>query len=307
VFRHLVAQPDRVAAAEHRLRHADGHYVDIESVGVNLLNNPAVNGIVITSRDVSRRRRVEKMLSLVTSATDQSHDGVLISTGDRSHPEIVYVNSALLALTGFEEHELIGRTPHIFDGPGMADTIIERIETSLDTGSNLRFEVVNRSRDGREHPLEISIAPLKDESGRTTNFVLLCRDITEERKVEAERLQLEAALRQALKMEAVGTLAGGIAHDFNNVLLPMMMLTQLTINRLPPESRERQDLGRVLSAQKRAKSLVGQILAFSRGSSGEYGDVELAAICHETMTLLRASLPATVTLIESIRPRSSRC
>src|SRR5258706_3571947 len=102
-------------------------------------------------------------------------------------------------------------------------------------------------------------------------------------------------------MEAVGTPAGGIAHDFNNVLLPMMVVTQLTVHRLPADSRERLDLQRVLAAQKRAKALVGQILAFSRGSSGEYVEVDLGAICRETLHLLRASLPSSVGLSDELR------
>jgi PAS domain S-box-containing protein len=302
VFKYLAAQPNRVAAAEHRLRHAEGHYVFMESIGVNLLGNPGVQGIVVNSRDVTRRRRVEEQLRLVTSAVDQSLDGVMIATApiDQPTPEIVYVNPSLLGLTGYEEHELTGASPAVVGGPGAAATVIEQIGLCLQSGENSRFEVVSKAKDGRQYPMAVQVVPLKDDNGQITHFVIICRDVTDEREAESEREQLEATLRQALKMEAVGTLAGGIAHDFNNVLLPMMMLTQLTLNRLPADSRERLDLGRVLAAQKRAKALVGQILAFSRGSSGEYIEVDLAAICRETLQLLRASLPATVNLVDRL-------
>ncbi|MEJ0069629.1 MAG: PAS domain S-box protein [Pseudomonadota bacterium] len=302
VFKYLAAQPNRVAAAEHRLRHAEGHYVFMESIGVNLLGNPGVHGIVLNSRDVTRRRRVEEQLRLVTSAVDQSLDGVMIATApiDQPAPEIVYVNPALLGLTGYEEHELTGASPAIVGGPGAAAAVLEQVNLCLQSGENSRFEVVSKAKDGRQYPMAVQVVPLKDDNARITHFVIICRDVTDERDAESERERLEATLRQALKMEAVGTLAGGIAHDFNNVLLPMMMLTQLTLNRLPPESRERLDLGRVLAAQKRAKALVGQILAFSRGSSGEYVEVDLAAICRETLHLLRASLPATVNLVDRL-------
>lgn len=304
IIRYVGAQPNRVAALEHRLRHADGHYVEIESIGINLLGNSGVAGIVVNSRDVTRRRRIEEMLRLVTTATDQSTDGVLITTselGERG-PEIVYVNPALGRLAGREEHELIGQTPEIFDLEGVAQTMLEHMRQSGELDSPARFELRGLCRAGRQAPLELVATPLRDENGRPTHFVIIVRDITDARNAEADRQRLEATLRQALKMEAVGTLAGGIAHDFNNVLLPMMMLTQLTINRLPAGGRERSDLERVLAAQKRAKSLVGQILAFSRGSSGEYVDVDLMDICRETMTLLRASLPSTVTLVDRLEP-----
>jgi PAS domain S-box-containing protein len=302
VFKYLAAQPNRVAAAEHRLRHADGQYVDMESIGVNLLGNPAVQGIVLNSRDVTRRRRVEEQLRLVTSAVDQSLDGIMIATAplDQPAPEIVYVNPALLALTGFPEHQLVGASPAIIGGSAAAAIVLEQVNLCLQSGENSRFEVASRARDGRQYPMAVQVVPLKDDNARIAHFVIICRDVTDERAAETERERLEATLRQALKMEAVGTLAGGIAHDFNNVLLPMMMLTQLTLNRLPPDSRERLDLGRVLAAQRRAKALVGQILAFSRGSSAEYVEVDMAAICRETLHLLRATLPATVTLVEQL-------
>jgi PAS domain S-box-containing protein len=274
----------------------------MESIGVNLLGNPGVHGIVVNSRDVTRRRRVEEQLRLVTSAVDQSLDGVMIATAptDQPTPEIVYVNPALLALTGYEEHELTGASPAIVGGSGAAAAVLEQVNLCLQSGENSRFEVISQAKDGRQYPMAVQVVPLKDDNARITHFVIICRDVTDERDAESERERLEATLRQALKMEAVGTLAGGIAHDFNNVLLPMMMLTQLTLNRLPVDSRERLDLGRVLAAQKRAKALVGQILAFSRGSSGEYVDVDLAAICRETLHLLRASLPATVNLVDRL-------
>jgi PAS domain S-box-containing protein len=302
IMRYLMGQPNRVAASEHRLRHADGRYIAIESLGVNLLDNPAVRGIVINSRDVTRRRRVEELLRLVTSAVDQAHDGVLITTAPPSdaQPQIVYVNPALITMTGLAEHELIGASPAIFDTGRDPPHVLAEIRECLAAGANRRFTFQFHTRDRRDIPIELHITALKDENGHVTHFVSFWRDITEQRQAESERERLEATLRQALKMEAVGTLAGGIAHDFNNVLLPMMMLTQLTISRLPADSRERQDLTRVLMSQKRAKSLVGQILAFSRGSSGEYGEVDLRAICQETLNLLRATLPATVTLLDRL-------
>ncbi|MBI3513675.1 MAG: PAS domain S-box protein, partial [Proteobacteria bacterium] len=300
IFKYLAAQPNRVAAVEHRLRHAEGHYVFMESIGVNLLGNRAVQGIVVNSRDVTRRRRIEEMLRLVTSAVDQSLDGVLIATAAEPTPQIVYVNPALVGLTGYQEIELIGATPAIVGGVGAADTMLERLASCLATGEDRSFEIAAKAKDGRPYPMAVQAVPLKDDNGRITHFVAICRDVTDERRAEAERERLETTLRQALKMEAVGTLAGGIAHDFNNVLLPMMMLTQLTLNRLAPDSRERMDLARVFAAQKRAKALVGQILAFSRGSSGEYVDVDLAAICRETLHLLRATLPSTVSLVDQV-------
>ena len=106
--------------------------------------------------------------------------------------------------------------------------------------------------------------------------------------------RLEKQLRQAQKMEAIGTLAGGIAHDFNNVLMAVMGYTQLAIDQLPNESSIRTDLKEVITAGERARDLINQILTFSRQVEQEYRPLDVRIVFKEAVKLLRASLPATI-------------
>ena len=94
--------------------------------------------------------------------------------------------------------------------------------------------LVNRRKDGRLYHEEATISPVKDASGKITNFVAVKRDIT-------EHLQLSKQLQQAQKMEAVGTLAGGIAHDFNNLLQVVLGYSELVLadEDLPDRLEER--------------------------------------------------------------------
>jgi signal transduction histidine kinase/CheY-like chemotaxis protein len=111
---------------------------------------------------------------------------------------------------------------------------------------------------------------------------------------EAEREGLEAKLRQAQKLEAVGRLAGGIAHDFNNLLVPMLVYTEDVRHDLTPESPAWQKLGEVLQSAERARSLVQRILMFSRRTVVARTPVRVDAIVREAGSLLRAAVPPMV-------------
>jgi PAS domain S-box-containing protein len=119
-------------------------------------------------------------------------------------------------------------------------------------------------------------------------------DLTDRKKAERERALLENQLRQAQKMEAIGTLAGGIAHDFNNILGAVIGYTELAMTYFEKDDIPRKYMDRVLSAGNRAKNLVQQILSFSRQDEKEKKPVELAPLVKESMKLLRATLPATI-------------
>lgn len=117
---------------------------------------------------------------------------------------------------------------------------------------------------------------------------------------EEERRALEAQLRQAQKMEAIGTLAGGIAHDFNNILAAILGYTELAKQKMIPESEPDHCLVQVLRATYRAKELVRQILAFSRKGEQEMKSMRIQCVVKEALKLLRASLPASIEIQQRI-------
>ncbi len=111
-----------------------------------------------------------------------------------------------------------------------------------------------------------------------------------------ERKRLEAQLRQAQKMEAIGTLAGGIAHDFNNILTAILGYTELALNDIRQDRAAWRYLQEVRKAGQRAKTLVQQILTFSRRTEQARTPVQLPRLVEEALTLLRASLPSTIAI-----------
>ena len=144
---------------------------------------------------------------------------------------------------------------------------------------------------------------------RTALLALANKDLRQEidahQRLDKEKKQLEEQLRQAQKMEAIGTLAGGIAHDFNNILAAIMGHTELALLQLEQKDQAQQCLSEVLRASDRAKDLVSQILSFSRRSDSELKPLQINLIIKEALRLIRSSLPTTIHINTLIQDRNS--
>ncbi len=160
------------------------------------------------------------------------------------------------------------------------------------------FTTIHRRKDGSTYPVEVHLQTSK--LGKKSVFVAIILDITKRRKTEEERRALEEQLRQSQKMEAIGTLAGGIAHDFNNILTIITGYSELLSENLR-EATDKEYLGHIQNAAKRAKDLVGQILAFSRAEHHqELTPFNLTPILNEALKMMHATIPANIELIENI-------
>jgi PAS domain S-box-containing protein len=135
--------------------------------------------------------------------------------------------------------------------------------------------------------LLFSSSPIFDDQGECSGIVYSAKDITKTR-------ELEGKLRQAQKMEAIGTLAGGIAHDFNNILTPILGYSEMLMASLPKDSLEREHEEQVVRAANRARDLVKQILTFSRQNEHERSPVQVHLIVKEALKLMRSSIPANI-------------
>jgi signal transduction histidine kinase len=141
---------------------------------------------------------------------------------------------------------------------------------------------------------------IRDDRAKPLRMAGSIENINERKHSERERQRLEGQLRQAQKLEAIGTLAGGIAHDFNNILGAILGYGELARSSAEPGSALARHLDGVMNAGQRAKALVERILAFSRSGMGERVPVHVQSVVTEALDLLLPSLPPGITLTRTL-------
>jgi two-component system cell cycle sensor histidine kinase/response regulator CckA len=199
---------------------------------------------------------------------------------------------------GYRPEEVLGRQiANAYRNPSRRDDFMAQIRRD---GQVENFEAEMRKKDGSFIWVSTNAKLLTNAEGSFIGIEGVARDISQLKKSEEEKLNLEESLRQSQKMEAIGTLAGGIAHDFNNILAAIIGYSEIAIDEVPEFSPARQSIREVLNAAMRAKELVRHILTFSRKSEQNYAPVQIQLIVKDALKLLRASIPATIDIRQDI-------
>ena len=188
-------------------------------------------------------------------------------------------------------HDMLNKTTMDIISPEHAPFWPERMD-ELRRLRHIIFETALKAEDGTIVPVEASCRAI--EYDNQPAVLTIARDITERIEAEKEKAKLRSQLRQAQKMEAIGTLAGGIAHDFNNILQSIFGYTEIASIHASQGKDPNEALDNILTASQRAKGLINQILSFSRQSEQEKQAVQINLIVKEVLKLIRASLPATI-------------
>jgi PAS domain S-box-containing protein len=245
------------------------------------------------TRDISRLKMAEEERLRLATAVEQAAESIIITD---KKGIIKYVNPAFLKTIGYAQHKVIGQDFRLLKSDRHNNAFYKQIWNTISSGRIWSGHITNKAKDGTIREFETTISPIRDSSDNIVNFVSVNRDVTQE-------VALEKKLRQAQKMESVGTLAGGIAHDFNNILSAIIGYAELTIADTAESAGVRKNLEEIFKAGQRAKDLVRQILAFSRQSEQELKPVQISHIVREALKLLRASLPSTIEIRQNIQPQ----
>jgi PAS domain S-box-containing protein len=177
---------------------------------------------------------------------------------------------------------------------GFYRRIVEQDGDSLGEGTAWEVEFRMQAADGRVVWFRNVARRAVDSWGMRPRGVMM--DITARKRAQAAHAELETQLRESQKMEAIGTLAGGIAHDFNNIIATILGNTELARQDVSANPLALESLEEIRKAGARARDLVQQILSFSRRQPTELKLTALAPIIKESVRLLRATLPARLTL-----------
>ncbi|HUJ20725.1 MAG TPA: response regulator [Bryobacteraceae bacterium] len=195
-------------------------------------------------REIVERRRAAERYRMVV---ERASDGIVMTDREGNYLE---VNPRMLEMLGYTREQFLGL--NLRDLIPKQDQCNDPIQVDLEPGKIYRKERRLRRRDGSMLEVEISFRQMED--GRIQEIV---RDV-------AERKRLEAELRQAQKLEAVGRLAGGVAHDFNNILTVILGHCDLALSAMDTGDRRRREIESIRESGLRAADLTGRLLAFSR-------------------------------------------
>ena len=227
------------------------------------------------------RESEEKFRSLSENAPD-----IIYTLGVEG--SFTYVNPAWEEIVGYGRDETLGKYFVDFMEEKDSGDHAKLFKVIRDGNKIVRSATITLiNKDGSPRLFNFSGAPNLNLAGEITGMVGLLKDITEHRKTEAQ-------LRQAQKMEAIGTLAGGIAHDFNNILMAIIGHADLAKMKLPGDSEVIYNLNQVKSAGERAKRLIQQILAFSRMGEQQRIALSITPLIKEALKFLKSTLPTSI-------------
>jgi len=300
---------------EIRIRHQDGGWRTLEAIGQNLMDHPAVNGIVVNARDITQRKSAEAELQEAYQVLEQrvlDRTRELRRTNQRLEQEIDdrqkavermraseqkmrailhaspvgigrvvdrkldWANDALYRIVGYSQENLIGRdSAFLYPDRAEYERVGHKLYDERPSSEGGFVETRVVRGDGTTIDCALRSYPLDVEDPSKGRIVALLDT--------SQAKQLEAELQRARKMEALGTLAGGVAHDLNNILSGIVSYPELILIDLPDDSSLKAPIRTIKASGERAAAIVQDLLTMARRGVAVTGVVNLNTIVRDQL------------------------
>jgi two-component system cell cycle sensor histidine kinase/response regulator CckA len=245
----------------------------------------AIVAVRAIGRDSTRQHLAEEQYYRLSRAVEQSPVSIVITDLEG---RAQYVNSKFTEVSGHTLEDLIEKNIEVLRDGHPDEDAYQEFWKALLAGGEWRGELATRRSNHGTVWESVKVSCMRNPTGEITNFLCLREDISERKKLEHE-------LRQAQKMESLGTLAGGIAHDFNNLLAIINGYAEFCMNGNADAAVLEKSLREIHRASQRASGLVRQILTFSRKNEVKFAPIDLNQQVRDLVMLLSETFPRTIT------------
>jgi two-component system, chemotaxis family, CheB/CheR fusion protein len=320
--------PDNSVVVDFEVKHDfPGIGTKIMSVDARRIYNremQAVQLILLTIKDVTERKPAEEARAMLAAVVDSSEDAIISKTLDGT---ITSWNAGAERLFGYRAKEMIGQ-PITRLIPSDRQEEEAEILLTLRLGKPVdHFDTVRVGRDNRPIDVSLTISPIKDAKGNVIGASKIARDITERVRLEQqrhefnreleklvsertgeleqahhaliedleERKKLEDQLRQAQKMESLGTLAAGIAHDLNNILNIIQGYTSI-LGDGGDSGQIAESVAAITETTNRGSALVQQLLTLGRKTETKFESTNANTLVQELGNLIKETFPKNIEL-----------
>jgi PAS domain S-box-containing protein len=288
---------------EYRFKCLDNSYKYVLNRGFLLKdeNGKAVR-MIGAIQDITKRKEEELRLKLLETVIVQTKESIIITEADfENHklPKIVYVNPAYTSITGFESHEVLGKTPDLFQGQKANFGVIRKILTTVQSRTETQIEALSSRKNQEDFWLRFSMIPIYNAENELTHWVSMQKDVSEEKKQEKEKEQLISELTQNNK-----DLKQFSYITSHNLRAPISNLTGLLnlIEDIPIADRE---LSEILGGFKKSTSLLNEtindltkVMIIKGKSAIQKEDVTLAEVFENTFNQITFQIEADIPILK---------